>query len=328
MKRLLLLLLAPALVLADDKPAPVFRIQRLDPALDAVLPPDAVVEKLAEGYRWAEGPVWFDGGVVFSDVPENIIHRWEPGAPGAKIFRQPSGGAPSAPAFREPGSNGLARDAEGRLILCQHSMRRIARLEKDGKETALADRYDGKRFNSPNDLTIAKNGDIFFTDPPYGLAKGEKSPIKELTFSGVYRLSGGKVTLLTDELRYPNGIALSPDEKTLYVNTSDPRSPYVHAYDLQPDGTLAKHRVFFDVTPALRNGPGLPDGLKVDRAGNVWTSGPGGILIISPAGKHLGTILTGVPTANCGWGEDGGTLFITAQKYLLRVKTETKGAGW
>lgn len=328
MKHLLLLFLAPVLVFAEDKAAPVFRIQRLDPALDAVLPPDAVVEKLAEGYRWAEGPVWYDDGVLFSDVPENVIHRWAPGAAGAKIFRQPSGGAPSTPEFREPGSNGLARDAQGRLILCQHGMRRIARLEKDGKETALADRYDGKRFNSPNDLTIAKNGDIFFTDPPYGLAKGEKSPIKELTFSGVYRLSGGKVTLLTDELRFPNGIALSPDEKTLYVNTSDPRAPYVHAYDLQPDGTLAKHRIFFDAGRLTNSAPGLPDGLKVDRQGNVWTSGPGGILIISPAGKHLGTILTGVATANCGWGEDGGTLFITAHKYLLRVKTETKGVGW
>ena len=322
------LLFAPVLVLADDQSAPVFRIQRLDPALDAVLPPDAVVEKVAEGFHWAEGPVWQGGAVLFSDVPENIIYRWVPGATAAKIFLQPSGGAVATPAFREPGSNGLARDAEGRLILCQHGLRRIARLEKDGSQTALADRYEGKRFNSPNDLTIAKNGDIFFTDPPYGLAKGEKSPLRELTFSGVYRLTGGKVTLLTDEHRFPNGIALSPDEKTLYLNTSDPRSPCVHAYDLQPDGTLAKHRIFFDATPVMRNGPGLPDGLKVDRAGNVWTSGPGGILILSPAGRHLGTILTGEPTANCGWGEDGGTLFITANKFLLRVKTETKGAGW
>jgi gluconolactonase len=286
------------------------------------------VEKLAEGYRWAEGPVWHDDGLLFSDVPENVIHRWVPGATSTKVFRQPSGGAPSAPAFREPGSNGLAQDAEGRLILCQHSMRRIARLEKDGQETTLADNYEGKRFNSPNDLTIAKNGDVYFTDPPYGLAKGEKSPIKELTFSGVFRLSGGKATLLTDELRFPNGIALSPDEKTLYVNTSDPKAPYVHAYDLLPDGTIAKHRVFFDASRLMNSGPGVPDGLKVDRAGNVWTSGPGGILVISPKGKHLGTIVTGVPTANCGWGVDGGTLFITAHKYLLRVKTETKGVGW
>ena len=328
MKRLLPFLLAPVLALAADKPAPVFRILRLDPALDAVLPPDAVVEKVAEGFRWAEGPVWKDDNILFSDVPANIIYRWAPGSDSARIFLQPSGGIASTPEFREAGSNGLARDAQNRLILCQHGMRRIARLEKDGSQTSLADRYDGKRFNSPNDLTIAKNGDIYFTDPPYGLAGGEKSPVKELPFSGVFRISGGKVTLLTDELRFPNGIALSPDEKTLYVNTSDPRAPQVHAYDLQPDGTLAKHRVFFDAAPLTRTGPGLPDGLKVDRAGNVWTSGPNGILIISPAGKHLGTIQTGQPTANCGWGEDGGTLYITANTFLLRVKTETKGAGW
>ena len=328
MKHLLPFLLAPVLAFAADKPAPVFRILRLDPALDAVLPPDAVVEKVAEGFRWSEGPVWKDDAVLFSDVPANIIYRWAPGSDSARIFLQPSGGIASTPAFREAGSNGLARDAENRLILCQHGMRRIARLEKDGSQTALADHYDGKRFNSPNDLTIAKNGDIYFTDPPYGLAGGEKSPVKELPFSGVFRISGGKVTLLTDEHRYPNGIALSPDEKTLYVNTSDPRAPQVHAYDLQPDGTLAKHRVFFDTAPLTRTGPGLPDGLKVDRAGNVWTSGPNGILIISPAGKHLGTIQTGQPTANCGWGEDGGTLYITANTFLLRVKTETKGAGW
>ncbi|MCE9609331.1 MAG: SMP-30/gluconolactonase/LRE family protein [Chthoniobacter sp.] len=328
MKHLALLLLAPVLALAAEEPAAKFRIQRLDPALDAVLPPDAIVEKVAEGFRWAEGPVWKDDAVLFSDVPENIIYRWGPGDTAAKIFLQPSGGAASTPAFREPGSNGLARDAENRLILCQHALRRIARLEKDGKQTALADRYEGKRFNSPNDLAIAKNGDIYFTDPPYGLAKGNESPLKELEFSGVFRLSGGKVTLLTDEHRFPNGIALSPDEKTLYVNTSDPRAPHVHAYPLNADGTLGKRRVFFDTAPLTNVGPGLPDGLKVDRAGNVWTSGPGGILIISPAGKHLGTIVTGQPTSNCAWGEDGSTLFITANKFLLRVKTDTKGAGW
>jgi len=328
MKRLALLLLAPVLALAAEEPVAKFRIQRLDPALDAVLPPDAIVEKVAEGFRWSEGPVWKDDAVLFSDVPENILYRWAPGDTAAKIFLQPSGGAASTPAFREPGSNGLARDAENRLILCQHGLRRIARLEKDGRQTALADRYEGKRFNSPNDLVIAKNGDIYFTDPPYGLAKGAASPLKELEFSGVFRLSGGKVTLLTDEHRYPNGIALSPDEKTLYVNTSDPRAPHVHAYPLNADGTLGKRRIFFDTAPLINTGPGLPDGLKVDRAGNVWTTGPGGVLIISPAGRHLGTILTGQPTANCGWGEDGSTLFITANKFLLRVKTDTKGAGW
>ena len=328
MKALLILLLSSACILGADKEDFIPRVLRIDPALDAILPPDAVVEKLVEGFRWSEGPVWKDEGLLFSDVPENIIYRWSPGATVAKVFLQPSGGMGSTPAFREPGSNGLALDAEGRLILCQHGMRRIARLEKDGVQTSLVERYDGKRFNSPNDLTIAKNGDIYFTDPPYGLANGEKSVIKELTFSGVYRLSGGKVTLLTDELRYPNGIALSPDQKSLYVNTSDAHLPEVHAYDLQADGSVANHRVFFDMAPLMRTGPGLPDGLKVDRLGNVWTSGPNGILVISPAGKHLGTIQLGRPTSNCGWGDDGGMLYITGGKTIYRIKTATKGLGW
>ena len=330
MKRLLPLLLVPVFALTAGAADPVLigKILRLDPALDAILPPDAEVEKVAQGFRWSEGPVWKDGAVLFSDVPENTIFQWTPGESAARVFLKPSGGMESTPEFREPGSNGLARDPENRLLLCQHGMRRVARIEKDGTQTSLADRYEGKRFNSPNDLALARNGDIFFTDPPYGLAGGNKSPIKELEFSGVFRLSGGKVTLLTDELTYPNGIALSPDEKTLYVNVSDPKKPYIHAYDLAADGIAKNHRIFFDMTPLLSTGPGLPDGLKVDRAGNLWTTGPNGVLIISPAGKHLGTIQTGQPTGNCAWGGDGSTLYITSNMFLVRVKTQTKGAGW
>jgi len=328
MKRLLPLLFVPMLTLAADKPVLTAKILRLDPALDAILPPDAVVEKVAEGFKWSEGPVWKDGAVLFSDVPENIIYQWKPGEDEARVFLKPSGGMESTPDFREPGSNGLARDPENRLLLCQHGMRRVARIEKDGTQTPLADRYEGKRFNSPNDLALAKNGDIYFTDPPYGLANGNKSPLKELKFSGVFRLSGGKVTLLTDKLTYPNGIALSPDEKTLYVNVSDPKTPFIYAYDLAADGTVANERVFFDMMALRNSGPGLPDGLKVDREGNLWTTGPNGVLIISPAGKHLGTIQTGQPTGNCAWGGDGSTLYITANMFLVRVKTQTKGAGW
>ena len=330
MKRLLPLILAPIFALAAGAAEPVLigKILRLDPALDALIAPDAEVEKVAEGFKWSEGPVWKDGAVLFSDVPENRIYQWTPGTKAARVFLKPSGGMESTKEFREPGSNGLGRDAENRLLVCQHGMRRVARIEKDGTQTPLADRYGEKKFNSPNDLAVAKNGDIYFTDPPYGLAGGNKSPIKELTFNGVFRISGGKVTLLTDELTYPNGIALSPDEKTLYVNVSDPKAPYIHAYDLNADGTLGKRRIFFDVTPLTNSGPGLPDGLKVDRAGNVWTSGPNGVLIVSPAGKHLGTIQTGQPTGNCAWGDDGSTLYITSNMFLVRVKTETKGAGW
>lgn len=331
MKRLLPFLLAPTLLFAADKPGPVLiaKIQRLDPALDAILPPDAIVEKVAEGFHWSEGPVWKDDSVFFSDVPENTIFRWEPGDAAARVFLKPSGGMESTPAFREPGSNGLTRDPQNRLILCQHGMRRVARLEKDGTQTSLADSYEGKKFNSPNDVILAKNGDLYFTDPPYGLAGGNKSPIKELSFNGVFRVSGGKVTLLTDQLTYPNGLALSPDEKTLYVNVSDPKTPVIWAYDLQADGTLGNARIFFDMAPLTNTGPGLPDGLKVDRAGNLWSTGPNGVLIISPEGKHLGTIQTGQPTGNCAWGDDDGrSLYITANMFLVRVKTETKGAGW
>jgi gluconolactonase len=330
MKRLLPFILAPVFALAADKEPPVLaaRIERLDPAVNQLIAPEAQVEKLAEGFHWSEGPVWKDGAVLFSDVPENVIYQWRPGDMAAKIFLKPSGGMDATPEFREPGSNGLGRDAENHLLACQHGMRRIVRIEKDGTQTPLADRFEGKRFNSPNDLALARNGDLFFTDPPYGLAGGDKSPIKEMTVNGVYRISGGKVTRVIDDLTFPNGLALSPDEKTLYVNVSDPKAPQIHAYDLRADGTVANHRIFFDTTPLLGSGPGLPDGMKIDRAGNIWSTGPNGVLVISPAGKHLGTIVTGQPTGNCAWGDDGSSLYITSNMFLLRVKTLTKGAGW
>ena len=195
---------------------------------------------------------------------------------------------------------------------------------------ALATRFDGKRFNSPNDLALRRNGDIYFTDPSYGLEKGNDSPLKELPFNGVYRLTpDGKVTLLTKSINFPNGIAFSPDEKVLYVAVSDGKAPRIMAYDVTADGGIAGERVFFDAL-ALKTagGKGSCDGLKIDRAGNLWATGPGGVLVISPSGKHLGTLATGVSTANCGWGDDGSTLYITANNMLLRVKTKTKGAGW
>lgn len=313
------------------KAAPVFqgKIERFDPAFDQLVAADAVVEKLAEGFTWSEGPVWHEGGVVFSDVPQNTAWKWTPGKTGVDVFLKPSGLLTPQPGFREPGSNGLARDAQGRLLLCQHGERRIARYE-NGKFTALAERWDGKRFNSPNDLAVRKNGEIYFTDPSYGLEGVNNSKLKEIPFNGVYRLGlDGKVTLLERELNFPNGIAFSPDEKTLYVGISDGRAPRVMAYDVQADGLLAKGRVFFDALPLAKPpARGSVDGLKVDVAGNVWSSGPGGILVISPAGKLLGRINTGQPTANCNWGDDGSTLYITANMFLVRVKTLTKGNGW
>ena len=332
MKRLLPFLLAPMVAMAADQKTAVFAptIERLDPALDQVLAPDARLEKLAEGFHWSEGPVWKDGAVLFSDVPENKIYQWKPGESTAKVFLQPSGGMESTPAFKEPGSNGLTLDAQKRLVLCQHGMRRVARLESDGHQTPLVDRFDGKHFNSPNDLIFARNGDLYFTDPPYGLAGLNQSPLKELPFNGVYRVKpNGEVTLLTKELTFPNGLGLSPDEKTFYVSVSDPKAPTIYAFDVQADGTLANQRVFFDAKALAATGrPGLPDGLKVDKGGNLWATGPGGVLIISPAGKHLGSILTGQPTGNCTWGGDGSTLYVTSNMFLCRIKTLTKGAGW
>ena len=330
MKILSALLSLAACAFAAERPIPPFQmsIERLDPAFDKIVAPDAKVEKLAEGFTWSEGPTWIDRGVVFSDVPENIAYRWKEGLIKAEIFLNPSGLTTPTPGFREQGSNGLATDPQGRLILCQHGDRRIARLE-DGKFVTLADRFEGKRFNSPNDLALRKNGDIYFTDPPYGLDKLNDSPLKEIPFNGVYRLSNAQVSLVTKELTFPNGIAFSPDEKILYVAVSDSKAPRLMAYDVKEDGSVGAGRVFFDAKPLSAQGrKGSCDGMKVDKDGNVWATGPGGVLVIAPNGKHLGSILTNQPTGNCCWGEEGSTLFVTANMFLVRVKTLTKGAGW
>jgi len=214
-------------------------------------------------------------------------------------------------------------------VLCEHGDRRISRLEKTGRKTTLADYYVNRRFNSPNDLVFKANGDLYFTDPPYGLEGKEKDPEKELLFSGLFLLrKTGEVVLLTSQLTYPNGLAFSPDEKTLYVAVSDPAHPVIMAYAMNQDGTLGDGRVFFDAAPLVPGRKGLPDGMKVDKNGNLFATGPGGVLILTPDGKHLGTINTGEPTANCAWGNDGSTLYITANSYLCRVKTQTKGEGF
>ncbi len=327
MKRLLPLLLAPVAVFAADF-AP--KIEVVDPALDQFLAPDAAIEKLAEGFHWSEGPTWFQQSLVFSDVPENIIYQWKAGAKQATVFMKPSGMMTPREGFREQGSNGLGVDPQGRLLICQHGERRVARVEKSGQQTSLADKFEGKRFNSPNDLARRKNGDLYFTDPPYGLDGLNKSPLKELDFNGVFRISAdGKVSAVIKDLTFPNGLGFSPDEKTFYVTVSDPVAPRIMAYDVQADGTVAKGRVFFDAKSLVApDRKGLPDGMKIDAHGNLWSTGPGGVLVISPAGKHLGSILTGQPTGNCSWGDDGSTLYITANMFLYRVMTKTKGAGW
>jgi gluconolactonase len=306
-------------------------ITRLDPRLDRLVPKEAKLEKIADGHVWVEGPVWDRKAkaLLFSDIPKNAIFRWQPGT-APTLFLQPSGYTGSAPfEGREPGSNGLLFDAKGRLVLCEHGDRRVARLEADGRKTTLADRYEGKRLNSPNDAAYRSNGDLYFTDPPFGLPKIFDDPRRELDFCGVYRLSpDGKVTLMTKEIETPNGIAFSPDEKTLYVTDVDEESSGWYAFDVRPDGTLANRRLFADARPFAKTKPGAPDGLKVDREGNLFASGPGGIYVFAPDGTHLGTIETGVPTSNCAWGDDGSTLYVTANTAVYRIRLSTRGAGF
>jgi gluconolactonase len=302
-------------------------IERADPRFDALVPPDAQIEVLAEGFDWAEGPVWVPGGgyVLFSDVPQNVVFKWKEGE-GLSEFLRPSGYTDTKEAGREPGSNGLLLNADGQLVLCQHGDRRIALLNDDRSFIELVSRYQDKRFNSPNDATFKSNGDLYFTDPPYGLTGLNDSPLKELDFNGVFRLSrSGELTLLTDQISFPNGIALTPDEKHLYVAVSDRDRPVLMIYDVDEDGLIENGRVFFDTKPWLESYPGVPDGLKVDQQGNVFATGPGGVNVFSPESTFLGRINTGVATANCGWGDDGSVLYITADSYLLRVKTSTKG---
>lgn len=306
-------------------------VERFSPELDALIPPGTPIEKLAGGFDWSEGPVWNrkTKTLLFSDVPRNVVFEWKEGR-GTRDFFIPSGFTGQNPRGGEQGSNGLALDKDGRLVLCQHGDRRVARLDPPGKFTTLAQYYKDRRFNSPNDLVFHSNGDLYFTDPPYGLEQGEKDPAKELLFNGVYlvRHKTGEVILLDDKLKFPNGIAFSPDEKTLYVAVSDPANPVIMAYDVQPDGTVTKGRVFFDARELAATRKGLPDGLKVDVKGNLFATGPGGVLVITPQGKLLGIVKTGELISNCAWGDKGSTLYLTCDDYLGRLKTTTKGKGF
>jgi gluconolactonase len=254
--------------------------------------------------------------------------KWRQGT-GVSLFMKPSGYTGIIDYGREPGSNGLALDLHGRIIFCEHGDRRISRLEKCGGKKTLVDNYKGKRLNSPNDAAVKSNGDIYFTDPPYGLPKGFEDPRRELDFCGVFRLSSsGELTLLTSQMTRPNGIAFSPDEEVLYVAQSDSKNAIIMAFKLKPDGTLGDRDVLFDFTSLMGKMPGSPDGLKVDRHGNLFATGPGGVYIITPKGERLGRIHTGKRTSNCAWGDDGSVLYMTVDDFLCRIKTKTKGAGW
>jgi gluconolactonase len=303
------------------------RVTRADPAIDAIVPPDALIEKLAEAFLFIEGPVWIpDGYLLFSDPNSNMIYRWSD-SDGLSIFRTKSGyTGVDIGEYGQPGSNGLAIDREGRLTINEHGNRRVTRLEHNGSLTILADRYEGKRLNSPNDLVYRSDGSLYFTDPPFGLPKFFEDPRKETPFSGVYRWIDGHVQLLTTDLTGPNGIAFSPDERFLYVGNWDEKRKIVMRYEVAKDGSLANGRVFFDMTSA--EGDDAIDGLKVDRKGNVYVSGPGGLWILSPDGKHLGTIVGPEHPHNFAWGDaDGRTLYMTAQTGLYRIRLGVSGAG-
>jgi gluconolactonase len=306
------------------------RITRFDERFDKIVPADAKLEKLTDGFAWVEGPVWDKTGnfLLFSDIPNNQIIKLQNGA--TSIFLKPSGYT-GAETFtgREPGSNGLTFDSEGRLTFTQHGNRRIVRQEKKGDLTVLADRFEGKRINSPNDLVYRSNGDLYFTDPPFGLPKVLEDKGKELDFQGVYRLSkDGKLQLLTKEVQFPNGIAFSPDEKTLYVSNADKENAVWYAFDVKTDGTLGEKRTIFNAAE-WKNLPGVPDGMKVDQNGYIFAGAPGGIRIIDPQdGKQIGIFEFDVPTANCAWGEDGSTLYITSNTAIYRIKLNTKGAAF
>jgi gluconolactonase len=310
----------------------VGQIHRLSPKLDAVVAPEVQIQQLAEGFVWAEGPVWVrDGGyLVFSDVPGNIMYRWSE-VDGVSEFMNPSGyDGPPTDVFAEPGSNGMALDAAGDLLVCDHGNRALARVDlKTRKKELLLERYQGKRFNSPNDLAVAKTGAIYFTDPTYGLKGRNASPLRELDFNGVYRLGpDGALDLLDADLTFPNGIALSPDQSRLYVSVSDPTDPKLMVYDLAPDGLPRSRAVFFDAM-ALRQagGPGLPDGMCLDTDGRLYATGPGGVLVLTSEAELIGVIETGTAIANCAFGEDG-TLFLASNHTLARVCLKTTGLVW
>ena len=312
-------------------------VVRVDPAADAILPQDARVEKLAGDFQFVEGPIWVhsngQGYLLFSDIPANVIRKWDPKG-GVSIFLDKSGftGADASNVGGQTnngfglvnliGSNGITLDKQGRLVFCQHGDRQISRLEKNGKRTVLASRYEGKRLNSPNDLVFKSDGSLYFTDPTAGLRLQDKDPQRELPFAGVYRLARGRVQLLSRDFARPNGIAFSPDEKYLYVN--DTAKKIIMRFDVQPDGGVSSGRVITDMNSDTA--PGAPDGMKVDQKGNIYCTGPGGFWIMSPDGKPIATVKTRELPANLNWGDDDAkTLYLTARTGLYRIRLKIAG---
>ena len=298
-------------------------ILRVDPRFDALVPADARIEKLADGFVFTEGPVWDRAGgrLLFSDVRGNGVYQWTEADGTSPVIEPVFEGDRTG--LRSVSSNGLTLDADGRLVLCEHGNRLISRVEADGTRTTLVDRYEGNRLNSPNDAAYASDGWLYFTDPGSALEGRDASPLRELDFNGIYRLGPeGELELLYGDQSRPNGIALSPDEATLYVANSDPEQKVWMAYDLGAEG-VTNPRVFFDVND--QTAEGAADGLKVDDAGNLFATGPGGVWVIAPDGTHLGTIMPDEVPANVAWGDDGSTLYMTARTGLYRIRLTTGG---
>jgi gluconolactonase len=311
---------------APEKPPAVGIIVRLDPAFDELVPQNTQLEKLADGFTFTEGPIWRPSGVLwFSDVVGNVVRQYSPSDGKVTEILNPGGydGKGNLLPGGYNGPNGSTADKDGAVLLCQHGYRRIVRISKDMTITTVVDRYEGKRLNSPNDVVYRSDGSFYFTDPPYGLPKGDDDPAKELKFNAVFRMAHGKLQPVVKNLSRPNGIAISPDQKTLYIGNSDDKNRIWMAYDIADNGTVSNGHLFADVT--AEKDAGVPDGMKVDSKGNLWASGPGGIWVFSPAGKHLGTIKMEQIPANCNWGDDWKSLYITARTGLYRIKLAVAG---
>jgi gluconolactonase len=341
---LILLAAAPSQQETEDSASldsTTVKLDRLDPAIDQIVPKDAKLDRIATGFKWVEGPIWLNGSLYFAEIPSDSIRKWTPGDGEVSMFITPSGyEGHTAYGGPEPGSNGMTADVHGRLTVAGHAQRDVYRLEalsSTGQITILANSYRGKKLNSPNDLVYRSDGSLYFTDPPYGLrTQSDKDPEKQLNVNGVYRIPGAlsqqggtkpnssELQLLISDLTRPNGITFSPDEKYLYVNNSEPKKIWMR-YRVQQDGSLADAKLFYDATSDQR--PGAPDGMKVDTKGNVYSTGPGGVWIFTPEGKPLGIILMSEKAANVAWGgADRRTLYITASSSVYRVHLNIPGA--
>ena len=301
-------------------------VERLDPEINSLIPTNAKIEILGSGYNWSEGPIWVENlnGLLFNDPPENKMYLWTEGS-GVKLYLDPSGYTGYAPSSLKKGSNGMAFNTNGSIIMAHPGDRRIARFNSsfenpEPKFETITDKYMGKRFNSPNDVVVNENNDVFFTDPPYGLKNQDNDSLKELSFNGVYKYSNNQTILLYKNMTRPNGLAFSKNGSELYVANSDPKKALWYVFDLNKAPPLTPE-LFFDATSLVsKEKKGLPDGLKVHSKGYVFASGPGGILIFNNSKKHIGTILTEVASSNCAFNSDESYLYMTSDNYLTRIK--------